>query len=133
MKSERFENGNRPSLLLAYTDGAYASQCGRYFRRLGWEVHMVSSVTEARELARQIHPDVIAVDNALLDQSGWVTGARRSLENPNLRIVLVADRRTSELGARLRMVGAEKAVYREDGAQALVETILGKTMFSEAI
>ncbi len=33
----------RPLLLLAYADSAHAAQCGRYFRRHGWEVHLVAS------------------------------------------------------------------------------------------
>jgi DNA-binding response OmpR family regulator len=133
MDSERCQEGSRPSILLAYTDAAYASQCGRYFRRLGWEVRMVASGAEARELALEYRPDVVALDVALLDQSGWLTSAKISLEKPDLRIILVADRQTNAIDDRLHMVGADHAVYREDGAQALVETVFGKSVFSEAV
>src|ERR1041385_1216770 len=86
----RHTESGRPRLLLAYADAAYASECGRYFRRLGWEVEMVASGVEARELAHEYHPDVVALEVALLHESGWLTSAKISSENPELRIVLVA-------------------------------------------
>src|SRR5437899_1851345 len=85
------EYGNRPRLLLAYADPTYASECGRYFRRLGWAVEMVATGAEARELAHEYRPDVVVLDAELLDESGWLTSAKISTENPDLRIILVAD------------------------------------------
>src|SRR5437870_6936810 len=84
------DSGPRPRLLLAYADAAYASECGRYFRRLGWEVQMVASGAEARMLAGAYQPDVVALDADLLDESGWLTSAKISNENPALSIVLIA-------------------------------------------
>jgi DNA-binding response OmpR family regulator len=127
------EFGARPRLLLAYADAAYASECGRYFRRLGWEVEMVASSAEARELAGEYRPNVVVLDSQLLDESGWLTSAKISIENPDLRIVLVADERTENLHDRLHMVGARDLVRRRDGAEALAMSILGKASLSEAV
>jgi len=120
-------------MLLAYADAAYASQCGRHFRRLGWEVHMVASGTEARELAHQYRPDAVVLDVALLDQSGWLTSAKISLEKPDLLIILVADRQTGNLEERRSMVGADHAICREDGPQGLFQAIFGTAHLSEAV
>ena len=123
----------RPRLLLAYADAAYASECGRYFRRLGWEVEMVASGVEARELASEYLPNVVALEVALLHESGWLTSAKLSTENPDLRIILVAADQTDCTPDRLSMVGALKAVRREDGAAALASSILGNVTLSEAV
>src|SRR6266480_4726177 len=105
--SGRFNDfGGRPRLLLAYADPAYASECGRCFRRLGWEVEMVASGAEARELAHEYRPDVVVLDAELLDESGWLTSAKISTDNPALRIILVASERAENIDERLHVVGA---------------------------
>jgi DNA-binding response OmpR family regulator len=124
------EYGNRPRLLLAYADPAYASECGRYFRRLGWEVEMVASGVEARELANEYRPNVVVLDADLVDESGWLTSAKISTENPELRIILVADQPSEQ---RLEMVGASQSVCRSNGAEALASAVLGKGSLSEAV
>jgi DNA-binding response OmpR family regulator len=129
----RTEFGSRPRLLLGYADAAYASECGRYFRRLGWEVQLVASGREARELARAYRPNVVVLDAELLDESGWLTSAKISTENPDLRIILVANERTDNTQGRLRMVGASLSVCRKDGAEALAVTVLGEASLSEAV
>src|SRR5438067_8385402 len=85
------EFGNRPRLLLAYADAAYASECGRYFRRLGWEVEMVASSADARELVGEYRPNVVVLDEALLIESGWLTSAKMTIDNRDLHIIVVAD------------------------------------------
>ena len=124
------EFGGRPRLLLAYADAAYASECGRYFRRLGWEVEMVASGAEARELAGEYQPNVVVLDAELLDESGWLTSAKVSTENPELRIILVVDEHTQN---RLQIVDATQTVPRKHGAEGLAMSILGKASFSEAV
>lgn len=132
--SGRFNDfGGRPRLLLAYVDAAYASECGRYFRRLGWEVEMVASGLEARSLVSEFSPHVVVLDVELLDESGWLVSAKISSENRNLRIILVAEHGAGHIEERVRMVGAEQAVCRHDGAEALANAILGKPSFSEAV
>ena len=132
--SGRFNDfGGRPRLLLAYADAAYASECGRCFRRLGWEVEMVASGSEARGLVSAFCPHVVVLDVELLDESGWLTSAKISSEDRNLRIILVAEDGAGQIQERVHMVGAEQAVCRHEGAEALANAILGKPSFSEAV
>lgn len=132
--SGRFSDlGGRPRLLLAYADAAYASECGRYFRRLGWEVEMVASGVEARSIVSEYCPHVVVLDAQLLDESGWLTSAKISSANRDLRIILVSEDGAGPIQERVQMVGAEQAVCRHDGAEALANAILGNPSFSEAI
>lgn len=124
------EFGNRPRLLLAFADAAYASECGRCFRRLGWEVQMVASGTEARLLAHQFQPDVVALDAELLDESGWLTSAKISSEHPAVSIILITGRDVECTPERLQMVGAEQSVRREDGAESLAQVVFGPAALS---
>lgn len=127
------EYGSRPRLLLAYADAAFASESGRYFRRLGWEVQMVGCGADARAFADEYRPDVVVLDAELLDESGWLTGAKISTANPGMHIILVADHWTPAMEERARMVGAEQCANRRKGAEALAVAILGKPMFCEAV
>jgi DNA-binding response OmpR family regulator len=125
--------GPRQRMLLAYADAAYASECGRYFRRLGWEVQMVGSGIEARLFADEYRPDVVVLDAELLDESGWLTSAKISNANPEMHIILVANDWTPSMQDRAEMVGAEQCLSRKDGAERLAMSILGKPVFSEAV
>jgi DNA-binding response OmpR family regulator len=127
------EYGTRPRMLLAYADAVYASECGRYFRRLGWEVQMVGSGIDARAFADEYRPDVVVLDAELLDESGWLTSARISTANPEMHIVLVANDWNAPVQQRAQMVGAEQCVSRKDGAEGLALSIFGKPAFSQAV
>lgn len=120
-------------MLLAYADPAYASECGRYFRRLGWEVQMVGSGTEARAFADEYRPDVVVLDVQLLDESGWLTSAKISSANPDTQIVLVTGQCNTAVEERARMVGADQCVRRQDGAEGLAFVVLGKPVFAQAV
>jgi len=120
-------------MLLAYADAAYASECGRYFRRLGWEVEMVGSAQEARAFADEYRPDVVVLAAELLDESGWLTSAKISTANPDAHIVLVVEDPTDSILERARAVGAEQCVRTRDGAEGLAHAILGSVTLSQAV
>jgi ActR/RegA family two-component response regulator len=54
----------RPRMVIAYTDSAHAALTARHFRRLGWEVHLASSETDAQRLAQLLAPAVVVVDQS---------------------------------------------------------------------
>jgi DNA-binding response OmpR family regulator len=115
----------RRRLVLAYADSAHAVLCCRQLRRLGWEVHLTASGTEARRLAQTLEPAVVVLDAALRDESGWLTCAKLLHDRPGQRVVLVTDEVTSE-GERLAgHVGAAILVRRSAGAAALVDQVQG--------
>src|SRR5438105_1315286 len=102
----------RPRLVLADNHSAQAALTCRQFRRLGWEVHLASSGPEARRLARLLEPQAVILDIALRDESGWLTCAKLTQENPDLKVVLLADRVTETLGRFGQFVGAAALVAR---------------------
>lgn len=63
----------RPALVFAYVDSAHAARCGRYFRRLGWEVHLVNCASEAVRLAGAIGARVLVMDSRFADDAGRLT------------------------------------------------------------
>ena len=122
----------RPVMILAYADSAHAAQCGRYFRRLGWEVHLVASAAETRRLLATLVPRVIVLDVELPDESGWLTCAKITHENPTRKVVLLAPNRAPQTLHNLANVNAVALVTRKDCIEVLAETILGKRL-AEAV
>lgn len=116
------EFSGRPRLLLAYADGAYASECGRYFRRLGWEVEMVASGAEARALADEYRPNVVVLDEALLEPASWGNVAASA----EVRLIVVTDEPHEPRNN-------VPCVSRTGGAEALANAVLGKPSLSEAV
>jgi DNA-binding response OmpR family regulator len=119
----------RPLMILAYADSGHAAQCGRYFRRLGWEVRLVASAAEARRLLAVVTPRVLVLDTHLAGEDGWSSCAALAHGH---RVVLLAPERTPEAFARLAATGAAALVSRRDPIEALAETILGKRL-AEAV
>ena len=114
----------RPRMIFAYVDSEHAARCGRYFRRLGWEVHLVASAEEARRLAAASGVDVIVLDVDLPDESGWLTCAKMTRENPTLPIILLAPDRSPETVRHLADVNAAALISRHDTLDVLAGTIL---------
>jgi len=82
---------------------------------------MVASGAEARMLADTYGPDVIVFDAELRDDNAWLTSADHEV------IVVANGPHHADLP------DGDLIVRREDGLQALVESIFGKTYLSEAI
>jgi CheY-like chemotaxis protein len=110
----------RPRLVLAYADSAHAAVACRQLRRLGWEVHLTSRGTEARRLARELHPDVVVLDADLHDETGWLTCAKLTQERPGQKVVLVSDSASAREERFRELVGAAAVVRRSAGAPALL-------------
>jgi len=126
-----FDNSGRqmrPRLLLAYSDSAHASRCVRYFRRMGWEVHMVASGAEAQRLAGELSPQVIVLDVDLPDESGWLSAAKIRLLPPDQRVILLASAVDDQLCERARSLGVVGLVRRSDGPEALAALVFDRVL-----
>jgi DNA-binding response OmpR family regulator len=123
------EYRTRLRLLLAYADAAFASECGRYFRRLGWEAQMVGSADEARLLAGEFRPDVVVIDAELLDAAGWLTTAKFAAAH----VVVVADSWSERRREQAQIAGAKHCLCRKDGAEGLALAVLGKATLPQAV
>ena len=119
---------SHPRLLLAYTDSAHASRCVRYFRRLGWEVHMVASGAEAQRLAVEMAPHVVVVDAALPDESGWLIAARIRRAAPQQRVILLTETADAPARERADALGIAGPVERADGPEALAALVYDRPL-----
>jgi len=124
--------GFRPLLVLAYVDSAHAAHCGRYFRRLGWEVRLVASAGEARRLVADCNPRAVVLDTELPDESGWLTCAKIMQECPECRVFLLAPERGYDTNQNLASVNAAGVVCRQDAVDSFAETVLGECL-AEAV
>jgi ActR/RegA family two-component response regulator len=123
---------NRPRLLLGYADSAHASQCARYFRRQGWEVHLIPSGVDTRRLALENAPRLVILDTELPDESGWLTAAKILLDRPEQKIFLVGPERTASNERFASFLGAAGYLARDESPMALAEEVLGNLMPASA-
>lgn len=113
----------RQSLVLATTNSPRAALTCRQFRRRGWQVHVVTSGPELRQLARILMPDLVLLDADLRGESGWLTCAKLKLELPRQDIILVNQAVTSYEQAFARFVGAAAIVPTSDASPELLEHV----------
>jgi DNA-binding response OmpR family regulator len=117
------EEENRPCLIVAHGDAAYAALVCRTFRRFGWDVQQTTSGPEVRRLARHLEPRFVILDALLPNESGWLTCDKLRLEFPEVRVILVAvDPGFHEANFAV-FVGAAALVNRNEGVQALLDEI----------
>jgi DNA-binding response OmpR family regulator len=123
---------DRPLLILAYKNSAHAARCGRYFRRLGWEVRLVATAAEARRLCSVCTPGAVILDIDLPDESGWLTCAKMTRDDIDLRVILLAEQRPLDYSERLAKVQAAALVTRHDSMDVVAEAVLGRQL-AEAV
>jgi DNA-binding response OmpR family regulator len=106
---------------LAHADPLYAALVRQIFLRLRWDVHITASGVQAREMVGELSPAMVILDAELPDESGWLTCAKLTQEQPDLHVVLVADHIGPSSHAFAYYVGAEALVARNDGLRVLVD------------
>ena len=117
---KKSEMAYRPCVVLARSNPSQGSIAGRQLRRLGWDVYLVRTGTEARRLARMIDPELVVLDADLDEESGWLTCAKLHIELPELPILLVGDNSHFLQQERADFVGAAGLFNRADGTAGLV-------------
>jgi DNA-binding response OmpR family regulator len=91
-----------PCLVLAHSDGVYKAAIARGFRRLGWDVYLADDGPEVRRLVAMLEADAVILDAELPGESGWLTCAKLTAEQPFAKVVLIS----SEPGPRNRQFAA---------------------------
>src|SRR3954470_19319783 len=94
--SREGEVGCSPHLIIAHNDPNYIAQVSRSFRQLGWRVHSADSGPAARRVARTLAPAGVVLATDLRNESGWLTCAKLTAEQPGLKVLLVTTNPTSE-------------------------------------
>lgn len=83
---------NRPCLIVAYSDSAFAARWGRYFRRHGWAVHLTSQASELDELANRLEPAAIVIDCDLPGAAVPRVTVQLNRRHAGVELVLVGSR-----------------------------------------
>jgi CheY-like chemotaxis protein len=94
------------SLVVAHPDPDYVAAVSRTFRQLGWDVYPAQTGPAARRLAWNVRAELVVLDIDLPEETGWLTCAKLSEEQPGSCILLIAsdlDRADPEFA---RFVGA---------------------------
>lgn len=122
------EVGCTPCLVVAHGDPAYAALVHRSFRQLGWRVRLAESGPAARHLARTLSPAAVVLATDLDTESGWLTCAKLTAEQPRLRVFLVASNPTGKDRRFADFVGAAALLSKGQGAQPLVDELANVTL-----
>jgi CheY-like chemotaxis protein len=120
--------GVRPRMLIAHSDPVYGASCCGQFRRLGWEVELVSSAQQARLRVEDWSPAAVLLETTLPDESGWLTCKKLTLDRPDLKVVLLAAHATENGDNFAAFVGAAGLVYQAEGIAALVDEVYGTSL-----
>jgi CheY-like chemotaxis protein len=113
-----------PCLVVAHPLPESQAILARGFRRLGWDVYLAQSGSEARRLARMLEADMVILHVDLPEESGWLTCDKLTRESPLACVVLVSDNLNSRNQELAGFVGASALVDRTEGVVPLVEEIL---------
>src|SRR4051794_23008556 len=95
MKSEERRNrgmDNRPCLIVAYSDSAFAARWGRYFRRHGWAVHLTPRAAELNQLVERLEPAAVVIDCDLAGVANPRLTSELSRRHGGVDVVLVGNR-----------------------------------------
>ena len=115
----------RPRMLLAVANSAYAAECGRYFRRNGWEVHVVVDGAEFQQQVELYCPGVLVLDAALVDDSARLFWDEWLEDQGGLKVVLIVPKQDAKARQLQEILHASAMVAENDPVEKLAEAILG--------
>ena len=122
----------RPRMVFAYVDSAHAAQCGRLFRRHGWEVHLVAERNEIQRRVSLFGPSVLVLDADMIDRdvsqewSSWLHA------QTDLRVILIVPESSSQSHALQETLRATAVIRRSEGVEALGAALFTHR-FAEAV
>lgn len=114
----------QPLVLVASRQPRLLPRLPRTLVPTGWDVRIVRSGTEIRDLARRLRPAVIALDADLPDESGWLTCAKLTAELPGVKVVLLSPHPTARAEQFARFTGAVALLDSEKDQTLQVERLL---------
>jgi len=120
--------GDRPTVVLAHANEAFALRTCAAFRRMGWDAYCADSGPEARRLARLLTPNLVILDAQLPDESGWLTCDKLTREMPRLKVVVVGSQPRSRNENFASFVGATAHVDRLDGLLSILSEVANQSV-----
>lgn len=93
------------------------------FRKLGWEVHTITSEYDVHAAAAETDPHAILLLEDAGDESGYLACAKLLRTQPDLKVVVVGTERTAKRERFAEFVGAS-FVTEADGVCELVAAVV---------
>lgn len=91
-------------------------------RRLGWEVHTVTTEHDVHAAAAETDPHAILLPEVAGDESGYLAAVKLRQTQPDLKVVVVGTERTPQRERFAEFVGAS-FVTEADGVNELVNAV----------
>ncbi len=115
-------------LVLAHPDPEYTALIRRQLGLLGWEVHRADSGPDARRLAQLLAPAAVVLAAELPSESGWLTCAKLTQQDPGCKVILVGRQLTEENHRFAVYVGAVSLVDQRQGIRGLFDALCGTVL-----
>lgn len=93
------------------------------FRKLGWEVHTVTTEHDVHAAAAETNPHAILLPEVAGDESGYLACAKLLITQPKLKVVVVGTERTLKQEQFADFVGAS-FVTEDDGVNEVVNAVV---------
>src|SRR5438093_511522 len=116
----------RPRMVLGFADSTYAAQCGRFFRRHGWEVHLAADGAEIQRQVESFRPAVLVLDAAFIGDGTVASWCAWLGPHPELKVILFAAERSAAMLRLQESLHARALCTRQDALQGLGEAVLDK-------
>jgi CheY-like chemotaxis protein len=116
---------DRPRVVFAHSEARYLARAEEEFGRRGWEVFPAGSGPQVRRLVRRVRPQLVVLEAELPEESGWLTCAKLTREQPKLAVVLVSGLVGSWEESFGRFVGAARVVERRRGLAGVLPAVEG--------
>jgi biotin carboxylase len=100
---------------------ALGARVAEQFRKLGWEVHTVTSARDVHAATAETDPHAVLLREEAGDESGYLACVKLLRTQPDLKVVVVGAEWTSERERFAEFVGATFAT--EDDVDELVGAV----------
>lgn len=122
----------RPRMVFAYVDSVHAAQCGRFFRRQGWEVHLVADGSQVHRLVEYVGACIVVVDTELIKDADLQIWRQWLQDRSGIKLILLAQNSTTESRRLQEAFSATALFVREDAVESLGAALLGEPL-AEAV
>lgn len=112
-------------IVFGHPDALTRAEVGYQLCRLGWETHTAATGPETRRLTCRWRPDLVVLASRFPDESGWLTCAKLSYEQPGQRIILLESQLTPADRRFARFIGATRVVSERRGMAELIDAVSG--------
>ncbi len=101
----------------------FAMKVAELFRKLGWEVHTVTTEDDVHAAVAETIPHAIVLPEDAGDESGYLACAKIRQTRPELKLVVIGIEHSETRARFAEFVGAEY-LTEADGAQTIINAVV---------